>query len=847
MAYTSGQSTATLVQELYIAYFGRPADVAGSNNATALINWNGTPSSLLVDFGKSAEYTSQFTGLTAAQTVDKIYQNLFGRSAESAGLNFWATKIASGEITLANAVWTILNGVTAGSVDDTAVSSKVTWATAFTSALASDAAANVAYNASTLDSVKAQLLTIKDAATLATANTGLTAFVTTMTTNGAGVAGQTFTLTNGLDAKVGTAGNDTFVGTLDLVATSQTINVGDSVDGGAGIDTFKLSSNVLAASNNNSGLTLTNVEKVEIANLVAGAANLHTFDATKAVGVQEVAATSIGNVTVTNIGTAALGARGFVSNNGAAQALTAAGANTLNLGGVSVGTTAGSALNVDISGGSAAAAQAVVVNSTGAANTITDLKIGNLVVGASSLTVNAATNFKTTTVTELIGNSLKTITVSGAATTVDLGTIASNALVSVDATGLTAGGIKVGVGANTATTVKGGAGNDTVTIAAAAVMTGTVDGGAGTDTLALSTAASLPNATVGKLFTNFETLQVSNAGAAISTETYDPTFLSGITSYKVAASTGAVALTNLAAAPTVTVTGDVAGTAGLALTLKDATGAADVVNITLDNGKTDSTIVNNGVTVSKLTAANVETINIHSNGLVTGAGATANTITANDVASNLTLSKVVVDGSQAFSFATGNNAIVLTVDASTATGNGTINATGATKLVNINGGLGNDTITAGGAGGLVAGGKGGDAVALGAGTDTLVYKAASDSVQDFTGVAGVAGKGTMDAVTAFTSGTDKIDLTSLNFTTATTKVFVDKTFADTTALQTAEAAATFFQDATNITRGAVVAHVGADSYLVVDADHNGTFSAAGDLVVKLTATAALVQTDVIWG
>ena len=656
---------------------------------------------------------------------------------------------------------------------------------------------------------------------------------------------RAITLTAALDNLTGTAGNDTFTGTLDLVAASQTINVGDSVDGAAGTDTFKLISNVLAASNNNSGLTLTNVEKVEVSNLVAGAANLHTFDASKAVGVQEVAATSIGDLTVTNIGTAALGARGFVSNNGAAQTLTAAGANTLNLGGVSVGTAVGSALNVDISGGAAASAQAVVVNSTGAANTISDLKIGNAAVGASSLTINAATNFKTTTVSEAVANTLKTITATGAATTVDVGTIGSTALTSVDATGLTAGGIKVGVGANLATTVKGGAGNDTVTIAAAAVMTGAIDGGAGTDTLALSTGASL-TAVTGKLFTNFETLQVSNAGAVNTTETFDPTFISGITSYKVGASIGAVALTNLAAAPVVTVAGDVAGTAGLALTLKDATGAADVVNVTLDNGKTDSSITNNGVTVSLLTAANVETINIHSNGLVTGAGATANTITANDVAANLTLSKVNIDGSQAFSFVTGNNAVVLTVDASTATGNGTIVATGATKLVNVNGGLGNDTITAGAAGGLVSGGKGGDAVTLGAGTDTLVFKAATDSVQDFVGAAGVAGKGTMDAVTNFTSGTDKIDLTSLNFTTATTKVFVDKTFADTTALQTAEATATFFQDATNITRGAVVAHIGADSYLVVDADHNGTFSAAGDLVVKLTGT-ALVQTDVIWG
>lgn len=392
------------------------------------------------------------------------------------------------------------------------------------------------------------------------------------------------------------------------------------VDGTAGVDTFKLYSNVLAAANNNTGLSLTNVEKVEIGNLVASAAsaNLHTFNATNAVGVQEVAAISIGDVMVTNIGTAALGARGFVSNNGATQTLSAAGANTLNLGGVSVGKVTSSLLNVDISAGTASAAQAVVVNSTGTANTISDLKIGNATVGASSLTINAATNFKTA-VTELstAANKLKTITASGAATTVDIGTIASTVLTSVDATGLTVGGMKVGIGANPVTTFKGG--------------------------------------------------------------------------------------------------------------------------------------------------------------------------------------------------------------------------------------LGNDTLTAGGAGGLVSAGKGGDDITLAAGIDTLVFKAATDSLQDFTGVAGVAGKGTMDAVSSFSSTSDKIDLTSFNFTSATTKVFVNKTFADTTLFTTAEASATFFQDATNITRGAVMATVSTDSYLVVDADHNGTFSAATDMVVKMTGVTTFVQGDIIWG
>jgi len=159
-------TTSQTVQKLYIAYFGRPADPAGATNAAKLVEWTGSPDALLVDFGKSAEYTSQFAGLTSAQIVNTIYNNLFGRNAEATGLNFWAAKVDSGEIPLSTATWTILSGVTAGSVDDIAVNSKVSYAESFTAKLATDAAAAVAYNASTLAMVKAELAKIVDATTL---------------------------------------------------------------------------------------------------------------------------------------------------------------------------------------------------------------------------------------------------------------------------------------------------------------------------------------------------------------------------------------------------------------------------------------------------------------------------------------------------------------------------------------------------------------------------------------------------------------------------------------------------------------------------------------------------------
>jgi len=96
-----------------------------------------------------------------------------------------------------------------------------------------------------------------------------------------------FTLTTGVDAIVGSAGDDTITAPATVAATGvaqTTINSGDSIDGGAGTDTLTLT---LAAANNSSlsGLTITNVEKISYVgsdNLGSGAAATATAVTAKA-------------------------------------------------------------------------------------------------------------------------------------------------------------------------------------------------------------------------------------------------------------------------------------------------------------------------------------------------------------------------------------------------------------------------------------------------------------------------------------------------------------------------------------------------------------------------------------
>ena len=114
-------ATASQIQQLYIAYFGRPADPSG------LASWLTSTSSLTQiaqSFGTAPEFTSTFAGQTYAQQVNNLYLNLFGRSAEPAGLNAWVAELNAGRVTLAQVGLAISNG--AQGSDKVALDSKIT-------------------------------------------------------------------------------------------------------------------------------------------------------------------------------------------------------------------------------------------------------------------------------------------------------------------------------------------------------------------------------------------------------------------------------------------------------------------------------------------------------------------------------------------------------------------------------------------------------------------------------------------------------------------------------------------------------------------------------------------------
>ncbi len=90
MAITTAQ-----IQQLYVAYLGRAADKAGLDYWSEQLNAAKpvlTLESLRANFvNEQPEYVNAYAGLSRSDTVVKIYNNLFGRAPDAAGLAYWTT------------------------------------------------------------------------------------------------------------------------------------------------------------------------------------------------------------------------------------------------------------------------------------------------------------------------------------------------------------------------------------------------------------------------------------------------------------------------------------------------------------------------------------------------------------------------------------------------------------------------------------------------------------------------------------------------------------------------------------------------------------------------------------
>lgn len=713
---------ASQVQELYIGYLGRAADKAGLDFwVKAIENGTSTLESVALGFTLSAEYKAAYEGLTTTQLVAKVYQNVLGRVADADGLGFWVGEINKGVVKADTLVKSMINSL--GAIDQLNMDNKVQAANTYT----------------TTAGDKYDLAAAKAAIGASTSNN----------------PGQTFTLTNNVDALNGTTGNDTFI-----AGTAQ-IQAADVINGGAGTDTAKL---YLDAGN--AGL---NASNVEIFNVQASG-GARAFNATNVTGAEQIwSAGSTSALTIDGLkNNVTLGLDKTQSNlNANFVTGTIGAAETLKLATDASGTAAGRV--------------AVAVDDGGAASKFTTLDV-NAVAGKSFITIstiatpaNATTDFTT----------LKT---SGAGT-VDLvaGSTAFNNLTTVELNA--AGGSTVNLGANAkAVKVTGGAGNDTVQFAATQFNTqDVIDLGAGTNTLVLGD-ANLAGAATTELTKAINAAKgvTTLATSAVADVTINAARYSAIDSFATtAAVAGAVGAVGADAAANSGNSGAVGSNGALALSMaglsasgeslqlqnnvtgaaggkggagdgagnggKGGDGAAAVtLTMAVDSGA-DSFTLSNAVNdvVVKGGAGGLGGA-AGANGAAGAAGTAAVGLNASQLETlNINVSKnlTILDGAEAGAASTftsvdtllGANAKVnitgsgnvdlglVGTNAGANFENFTITAGDLNGSLRVATGAGNDVITVGSKGSTVAAGNGTDTITLGAGVDTVQFLNASNS------------------------------------------------------------------------------------------------------------------------
>ena len=231
----------TDVSQLYVALFGRAPDGEGLGYWVSQLDAGKS----IVDianamYGTAPARTYYPSYLTNQEIVGNFYTNVLGRTADAEGLAYWTDKLNAAGATPGSVIAEIIGVVAnytgtdpAGLKSAALFKNKVQVAQWY-----GEQNGNIAGATSILSGVT------EDPATVEAAKTG-------------GVqSGQTFMLTTGQDAIVGTSGNDTILGVVD--GSANTLTLGDSINGGAGVDTLKITTDQAAI--NLAIATITNVE-----------------------------------------------------------------------------------------------------------------------------------------------------------------------------------------------------------------------------------------------------------------------------------------------------------------------------------------------------------------------------------------------------------------------------------------------------------------------------------------------------------------------------------------------------------------------------------------------------------
>jgi hypothetical protein len=743
----------TEVSQLYVTLFGRASEGEGNQYWQANASDMVSSANAMLDTDAAKEYFGD-TINDNQKFVEFIYLNTLGKTItdDPDGIAYWVAELeagkSKGEVSVA-LISATQDPANAGNAQDQ-FNNKV--------AVSNDAA-NKIFAFTTIEKFTSYIKDVDHTPDSVTAATAL------VDADVVATPGETYTLTTGADALVGTGADDTFNGLAatnsvngNLMDTFQSV---DSINGGNGTDTANLQLGA-AGTAVNIGAAISNVEVFNVTSFAGDTLNMANVDSATSLTSKN----SVGTLSLTNVGKVIdLGITG-------SKAALTAGFTTASL----AGTADASKISLDTADGG----QAITLNGTGT---------------IESLTVDSAGSVKnnvTLAGTAAAGATSLTVTGDGA---LKMTTTGMTALKTVDASAAT-GGVSLNVSSTTAAnqTITGGTGHDTFTVAGLSSLD-TIDGGAGTDTVATKLTASVTTAAA---ITNVEAVSVSSTGGSWTLNLEKTTELENVQFGPVLADIANVTtITNAAASAKnlqISGTGSTASETlgGASFALKTSTGTTDEVSVVVDNintlgvhttkaagtvqtvtaltlngfetiniGTADlgatsvvgATTTVGGLSVGTLTATSLKTLNIESDTYVAvgnALGATVKTVDASKTTAGVNLNVgTMVDstatGTASTSVTTGSGNDTLgtynttaNVNKAFSTGDGkdtlTIaDSTGNQGIVTIDMGAGNDTVTGAGTAATAANaGKAGSTLAFGDGTDTLKSGAADTNLTNFT-------------------------------------------------------------------------------------------------------------------
>ncbi|WP_166485485.1 DUF4214 domain-containing protein [Ruegeria sp. TM1040] len=304
--------------------------------------------------------------------ITSVYANLFNRAPDADGLAFWEGQLSSGAVSAADAIDAIIKGATTAP-DSTILTNKNAVGLDFATDAGNTPGFTFDLNGASGSAAKNALAGVTDdAATVTAAQAATDAYL-----SGVAGAGDTLSLTTGVDNITGTVNQDTIKA---VVGAGATLSAADVVDGGAGTDTLELVDATGGQSLAAALLNVSNVEELSIRSV--GQAKADTSG---------TAFTSV-NITQATSVDADVNAATNVGVSGVTGAIAVDGGKDITI------TDANDGANITVGGATAV---------TGAV-TVTDTKVGNAAIevnGGTTVTVNAT------------GSSANNIKVGGATTT----------------------------------------------------------------------------------------------------------------------------------------------------------------------------------------------------------------------------------------------------------------------------------------------------------------------------------------------------------------------------------------------------------------------------------------------